>query len=73
MSQQIALSDLIVDLSTDEQQLLAGGQFIDDGGEDDSLSRSFGDERDGSSGAEVGTTRVYRISSTGLVRVRRVR
>ncbi|AUS99930.1 hypothetical protein CLI64_05740 [Nostoc sp. CENA543] len=63
MSQQIALSDLMSDLSTDEQQLLAGGQFLSDSREDG----------DGSSDDDEGTTRLYRISSTALVRVRKIR
>ncbi|MEA5567242.1 hypothetical protein [Anabaena sp. UHCC 0399] len=72
MLQQMALSDLIVDLSTNEQQLLAGGQFFDDeGGDEETPISSTG--KDGLDSAGVGTTRVYRISSTGLVRVRRVR
>ncbi|MBD2362722.1 hypothetical protein H6G36_16285 [Anabaena minutissima FACHB-250] len=72
MLQQMALSDLIVDLSTNEQQLLAGGQFFDDeGGDEETPTSTTG--RDGLDSSGVGTTRVYRISSTGLVRVRRVR
>ncbi|WP_414574980.1 hypothetical protein [Anabaena sp. CCY 9402-a] len=73
MLQQMTLSDLIVDLSTNEQQLLAGGQFFDDSSEDDETTSSSSTGRDGLDSAGVGTTRVYRISSTGLVRVRRVR
>ncbi|MBE8999942.1 hypothetical protein IQ274_17290 [Nostoc sp. LEGE 12447] len=41
MSDQIITSDLLVELSTDEQQLLCGGQFI--GGFDGGYDRGYKD------------------------------
>lgn len=60
MSTQMT-SDLLVDLSAEEQQLLAGGVFGERDGD--------GDEDGGDSG-RGGEGRLYRITSTAIVRVR---
>jgi hypothetical protein len=62
MSTQM-MSDLLVDLSAEEQQFLSGGVLSERNSEDDDESSSKDSEG----------TRLFRISSTAIVRVRRLR
>jgi hypothetical protein len=76
MSNQITMSDLLVDLSTEQQQFLAGGQVGDQG---DSGDEESGDQ--GTSGQEPsvgtedsspGTSRRKRFFISGIVSLRKI-
>ncbi|WP_341530256.1 hypothetical protein WKK05_13770 [Nostoc sp. UHCC 0302] len=68
MSTQFIMSDLLVELSTEQQQLLAGGQQS----EDDSDETGSGTEESVSTDKGIGRPRRYRINSSSLVTVRRI-
>ncbi|MBD2526499.1 hypothetical protein [Nostoc sp. FACHB-133] len=78
MSNQITMSDLLVDLSTEQQQLLAGGQNSggQNGNEGDSGDENSGDE--GAGGEEPsfsggGTSpRGNRFFIRGIVSLRKI-
>ncbi|MBD2343115.1 hypothetical protein [Anabaena subtropica] len=64
MSNQMLVSNLLEDLSLDQQQSLAGGQWFEDGeGEGESETVS---------GASTGETRRYRVRSVGIISVRKL-
>ncbi|AFY32592.1 hypothetical protein [Calothrix sp. PCC 7507] len=70
MSTQMLMSDLLTDLSTEEQQILAGGQFTsEDESEDEDKGESEG------TGRVLGSRRLYRIRSIGraIVSVQKLR
>ncbi|MBW4644721.1 MAG: hypothetical protein KME23_17310 [Goleter apudmare HA4340-LM2] len=68
MSTQMLMSDLLTDLSTDEQQLLAGGQVL--GREDETDDESeFDDEGE----MRRGRAKTFIIRSRAIVRVRKLR
>jgi hypothetical protein len=62
MSTQMLVSDLLTDLSADEQQLLAGGRLFEMDEEDEE------DDDD----EKKGKTKTYRVRSVGIVRLRRI-
>ncbi|WP_017651151.1 hypothetical protein [Fortiea contorta] len=64
MSTQM-MSDLLVDLSADEQQLLAGGQV--------SESEKDDDDSDDDSRETGRRTKLYKIRSSAIVRVTKLR
>ncbi|MBN3907607.1 MAG: hypothetical protein HWQ35_13920 [Nostoc sp. NMS1] len=71
MSNQITMSDLLVDLSTEQQQLLAGGQ---DGEEGDLGDEESGGEEPsvGVGGTSPGGSRRQRFFISGIVRLRKI-
>jgi hypothetical protein len=68
MSTQFIMSDLFVELSTEQQQLLAGGQQT----EEDSDETVSGTEESASTDKRIGRPRRYKINSDSLVTVRRI-
>ena len=76
MSTQLITSDLLEELSADQQQLLSGGQQMGGptGGQGDSTDTSV--DEGGGEGDDVGFytgTKRYRITTRSLVTIRRVR
>ncbi|MBE8985804.1 hypothetical protein [Nostoc sp. LEGE 12450] len=76
MSNQITMSDLLVDLSTEQQQFLAGGQVGDEG---DSGDEELGDEGEGGEepsfeggGSSPGGSRRKRFFIRGIVSLRKI-
>ncbi|MBD2250410.1 hypothetical protein [Nostoc parmelioides] len=61
MSNQMLASNLLEDLSLDQQQSLAGGQTFDEG-----------DDEGGNTRLGTGETRRYRIRSVSIVSVRKL-
>ncbi|MEJ6484518.1 hypothetical protein N0Y54_24920 [Nostoc punctiforme UO1] len=76
MSNQITMSDLLVDLSTEQQQLLAGGQNGEEGdsGDQESGDAGAGDEEPSSvgGGTSPGTPRRKRFFISGIVSLRKI-
>ncbi|MFN6566659.1 hypothetical protein A6770_30140 [Nostoc minutum NIES-26] len=70
MSMQM-MSDLLEDLSTEQQQILAGGVKVPE--EEGREEEDDNDDDAGSPLIPIGGTRLYKIKSRSLVRVRRLR
>ncbi|WP_221644720.1 hypothetical protein, partial [Nostoc sp. UCD121] len=72
-SNQITMSDLLVDLSTEQQQFLAGGQVGDEG---DSGDEELGDEGEGGEEPSFGgggtSPRRKRFFISGIVSLRKI-
>lgn len=75
MSTQMLVSDLLEDLSTDEQQLLAGGQVTTGSDEDEDKDKDEEDGEDLGLGKFTGRSGVYLIRSRAraIIRVRKLR
>jgi hypothetical protein len=69
------MSDLLEDLSTEQQQIIAGGTKApyEEGGDEGRPEDDESDDNGGSPLVPIGGTRLYKIKSRSLVRVRRLR
>jgi hypothetical protein len=72
MSTQLMTSNLLEDLSAEEQQLLSGGV---DKGSDEGESSDKEDSDEGGFGFDKGTTRVFRVTkrSRSIISILRLR